>query len=138
MNNANRPVRERSPFLFGRGASGDGGGVLAAIPLLSAPGPGTANTTGTANAVVTSSAGTGRLYVGIVTNTGSCTDAQLIAGSGGNLVAGSTSNQAITTSGIQTVATITGLTTGTLYQIKFLSVVEGISSAQASVNLTTT
>jgi hypothetical protein len=54
------------------------------------------------------------------------------------LVAGSTGNQAVTASGTQTVASIGGLTTATTYQIKFLVVAgNGVTSAQASVNLTT-
>jgi len=136
---AGRPVRDRGSLTFGMGGRAlSADNVQASVPLLSAPGAGTPNSTGTTNAVVTSSHGTGTLYRGVVTNAGSCTDAQLIAGTGGNLVAGSTGNQAITSSGIQTIASITGLTTGTLYQIKFISVVAGLSSAQASVNLTTT
>ena len=115
---------------------GTGGGAFTDIPVLSSPGAGTPSTTSTANAVVTSSAGSGRLYWAVVTNGGSATNAQIIAGSGGNIVvAGS---QAITASGIQTVASITGLTTGTTYQILYLVVGgSGLVSLQSSVTLIT-
>ena len=88
-------------------------------------------------ATADSSIGTGILYYGAVTDGGVCTNAQLIAGTGGNLVAASCGSQAITASGTQTVAAITGLNTGTAYQIKFLAYGAGFYSLQSSVNLTT-
>jgi hypothetical protein len=80
----------------------------------------------------------GTLYWAVVTNAGSCTDAQLIAGSGGNIVAGKADSQAVVTVGAQTIANITGLTAATTYQVKYLQVQSALNSAQASVSLTTT
>lgn len=108
-------------------------------PVLSAPGAGTPTTTGTTNAVVTTTGISGTLFRAVVTNLGSCTTAQLKAGTGGNIVASSGGQQPIDhPATIQTVALIIGLTTGTLYQIKFLHTnSQGIDSAQASIDLTT-
>lgn len=130
-------IRSRSSLVFGMGGGGSGGS--AHVPMLASPNSGTPTTTGSTGAtVVLSGAGWGRLYVGVVTNAGSATNAQIIAGTGGNLVAGASLNQAATAGGTQTVATIAGLTTGTAYQVIFL-VVAGNNqvSNQSSVNLTT-
>ena len=114
-----------------------GGGGLMQNPVLSSPGAGTPQVDGTLSATVVASIGSGILYRGCVTNGGSCTDAQLIAGTGGNLVAASCGNQVIIASGTQTIASIVGLTTATTYQIKTLAYGAGFYSLQASVNLTT-
>jgi hypothetical protein len=85
---------------------------------------------------VTTDEGNGTLYWAVVTNIGSATDAQIKAGSGGDIVAAG--NQAVSATGAQTVASITGLVPGTLYQIKFLHADAAANdSNQASVNLTT-
>jgi hypothetical protein len=129
--------RVRNAVLFGWVLSGSGG---ADIPVLSSPNAGTPNSTGTVNATVSLSVvGSGRLYWAVVTNTGSATNAQIKAGTGGNIVAGSSGSQVVTTGGTQTVASLSGLTTGTLYQLLFLETGgNGQDSAQSSVNLTTT
>lgn len=131
-----RRSRARSQFLFGR--SGSSGGGLD-IPILSAASDGTPTGDGATGAGVTTTVGSGRLYWAVVTNGGSCTDAQLIAGAGGNIVAGKAANQAVNQSGAQTIVDITGLTGATTYQIKYLHVGgNNAASAQASVDLTTT
>lgn len=134
------PFPETSRFstgLFGAGG-GAGGGSSTTIPLLTSPGAGTPTSSGTTNAVVTSNVGSGRLYRGCVTNGGSATNAQLIAGTGGNLVAASCGSQQINASGVQTISSITGLTTLTTYQILTLVVAgDNQVSNQASVSLTT-
>ena len=74
----------------------------------------------------------------MVTNGGACTDAELKAGAGGNIVAGKAANQVVGASGVQTIANITGLASATTYQIKYLhSNGDSKDSAQASVSLTT-
>lgn len=129
--------RQHDSVVFGV-SSGAGGGSLPPAPVLSSPNAGTPTSSGTTNALVTTDQGTGRLYWAVVTNTGSCTTAQLKAGTGGNIVAGSAGNQVVGVSGVQTVASITGLAAATLYQIKFLHTNGGsLDSAQASVDLTT-
>jgi len=120
--------------LFGYQTTG-GGGSLSVV--LTSPDDGTPTSSGTSNALVTSSVGSGILYRGCVSNGGSCTNAQLIAGTGGNLVAASCGNQAITASGVQTITSITGLDSATTYQIKFLAYSGGFYSLQSSVDLTT-
>lgn len=107
-------------------------------PVLSSATAGTPTSDGCTGAGVTTNEGNGTLYWAVVTNGGSCTDAQLKAGSGGNIVSGKAGNQAVTTTGAQTIADITGLTASTVYQIKFLQRdTGGNDSAQASANLTT-
>lgn len=107
-------------------------------PTLSAAADGTPTSDGSTGAGVTTDEGNGTLYWAVVTNAGSCTDAQLKAGSGGNIVAGVAGNQAVSASGAQVIADITGLTAATTYQIKFLHRdAAGNDSAQASVDLTT-
>lgn len=127
--------RSRSPFPFGRGISSGGGGNPAGAAL-SAPNAGTPTSSGTTNATVITDQSPGTLYWAVVTNAGSATNAQIVAGSGGNIVvAGS---QAIISLGTQTIASITGLASVTTYQIKFLEQNSGGSfSAQASVTLIT-
>lgn len=116
-----------------------GGDVTA--PVLSSANAGTPTGDGTTGASVsTANDANGTLYWAVVTNGGSCTDAQLKAGSGGNIVsvAGAHNNQAVTATGTQTIIDITGLASSTAYQIKFLHRdAAGNDSAQASVNLTT-
>jgi hypothetical protein len=129
--------RVRETFLFGR-VPPSGGSASPGAPLLSLAIDGDPTSDGTVAAGVTTDQGTGRLYWAVVTNAGSCTDAQLKAGSGGNIVAGKAGNQVVGTDGALTIATITGLTAATTYQIKFLQTNgNGLDSAQASVDLTT-
>ncbi len=112
-------------------------GVVVTAPALTSPTDGTPTPTGATNATVDTDVGNGTLYWAVVTNAGSCTNAQLKAGTGGNIAAQGGS-QAVSGTGTQTVASITGLTTATAYQIKFLHTSAGGSdSAQASVDLTT-
>lgn len=134
-------VRSREPRAVGGlfGAGGASGGQASTVPALTAPNAGTPTSSGTTNATVVANVGSGRLYVGVVTNGGTATNAQIIAGTGGNLVGGaSSSNQQINATGTQTVASITGLASATAYQILFLAVAgNGAVSNQSSVNLTT-
>lgn len=112
------------------------GGPAVFVPVLSSPNAGTPTSNGTTNATVSSTVGNGTLYWCVVTNGGSATNAQIIAGSGGNIVVAG--NQAVSVTGTQTVASITGLSSSTLYQIIFLQVsASGGTSSQSSVNLTT-
>ena len=121
-------------LLFGARVDGD-----STAPTLSNPTAGTPTSDGATSAGVTTNEGNGTLYWAVVTNGGSCTDAQLKAGTGGNIVSGVSGNQAVSGSGAQTIATITGLTASTAYQIKFLQRdAAGNDSSQASVDLTTT
>jgi len=138
-NRFGRPTRSRGETTFGQGGGGAGGSAFN-IPVLSAPDDGTPTSSGTSGAFVTlAGVGSGRLYVGVVTNGGTATNAQIIAGTGGNLVAGASTNQLVNAIGTQTVTTIAGLAAATAYQIIFL-VVAGNNqvSNQSSVNLTTT
>jgi hypothetical protein len=130
-------IRAGSPRrTFASGVVIHGGDVTP--PTLSAPTAGTPTSDGSTGAGVTTNEGNGTLYWAVVTNGGSCTDAQLKAGSGGNIVAGKAGNQAVSTTGAQTIATITGLSASTTYQIKFLQRdAAGNDSSQASVSLTT-
>lgn len=126
-------VREALPF--GAAPSRSTG---ARAPGLYDPSVGTPAAAAFNAAHVSTSSDRGTLYWAVVTNGGACTDAQLIAGSGGNIVAGKAGNQAITASGVQTLANITSLSAATTYQIKFLVVTNtGLSSGQASASGTT-
>jgi hypothetical protein len=113
-------------------------GVASPAPVLSSPTAGTATSGGSTGAGVTTDTGNGTLYWAVVTNGGSCTDAQLKAGAGGNIVAGVAGSQAVSGTGAQTIANITGLSASTTYQIKFLQTSgAAVDSSQASVSLTT-
>ena len=130
-----RRSRVRGPLFGLKGTSGGG----LDIPILTAASDGTPTADGATGAGVTTTVGSGRLYWAVVTNAGSCTDTQLIAGAGGDIVAGKAANQAVNGSGAQTIANITGLAAATTYQIKYLHVGgNNAVSAQASVDLTTT
>lgn len=130
-------TRSRGALMFGMGP-GAAGSPRPPAPVLTSPNAGTPTADGTNGANVTTDQGTGRLYWAVVTNGGSATDAQLKAGSGGNIVAGKAGSQLVGLAGVLTIPGITGLTTATTYQIKFLqSNVDSKDSAQASVNLTT-
>lgn len=108
-------------------------------PTLSSATAGTPTTDGATSFGVTTNEGNGTLYWAVVTNGGSCTDAQLKAGSGGNIVAGKAGSQVVSGTGAQTVTSVTGLSSSTTYQIKFLHRdAAGNDSSQASVSLTTT
>lgn len=123
-------------LMFPYGALADGTGTVA--PVLSAASSGTPTSDGCTGAGVTTDTGNGTLYWAVVTNGGSCTDAQLKAGAGGNIVAGKAGSQAVSSSGAQSISTITGLTASTTYQIKYLQTnASAQDSSQASVSLTT-
>jgi len=108
-------------------------------PFLSNASDGTPTADGCTGASVDANEGDGTLYWAVVTNGGSCTDAQLKAGSGGNIVSGQAGNQAVSATGTQTIPDITGLPAGTTHQIKFLHTDAALNdSFQASVDLTTT
>lgn len=128
-----------SPFLYQTGpfpSKPNSVGVVVAAPVLSSPNAGTPTADGTTNATVSSTVGNGTLYWAAVTDAGVATDAQIKAGSGGDIVVAG--NQSVSGTGTQTVASITGLTTATVYQIKFLQTsAGGADSAQSSVTLTT-
>lgn len=105
-------------------------------PTLSNPADGTPSSDGTVGASVDTDEGNGTLYWAVLTNGGSCTDAQLKAGSGGDIL--QAGNQAVSGAGTQVIATITGLTATTDYELVFLHRdAAGNDSAQATVGLTT-
>lgn len=114
------------------------GNITDTTPILSAAIDGTPTLDGCTGAGVDTDEGNGVLYWAVVTNGGSCTAAQLKAGTGGNIVAGAVGNQVVSAIGSQTISDITGLSAATIYQIKFLQRdAGGNDSAQASVDLTT-
>ena len=95
-------------------------------------------TTTTVVPTVTTDESNGTLYYAVVTSGGSCTDAQLKAGGGGDIIAGKVGNQAVTATGVQTFDAVTGLTAETDYDIKFLHRNSNArDSAQASVSFET-
>ena len=107
-------------------------------PTLSSPQNGTETTDGATNFGVTTNEDNGTLYWAILTDGGSCTDAQLKAGSGGNIVAGKAGTQAISSTGAKTIASVTGLSDNVDYEIVFLHRdAVGNDSSQATVGLTT-
>lgn len=107
-------------------------------PQLSAATAGTATADGCTGAGVTTNTGNGTLYWAVVTNGGSCTTAQIKAGTGGSIVTGKAGSQAVSLTGAQTIANITGLTAGTTYQIKFLQTnISSQDSLMSSVDLNT-
>jgi hypothetical protein len=107
-------------------------------PTLSLAIDGDPTADGSTNFGVTTDESGGTLYWAILTNAGSCTDAQLKAGSGGNIVAGKAGNQVVSVLGAQLVTSVTGLDASTDYEIVFLHRdAAGNDSAQATVGLTT-
>lgn len=107
-------------------------------PTLSSPQDGTPTADGTTGPGVSTNEANGTLYWAVLTNGGSCTDAQLKAGSGGNIVAGKAGNQAVSGTGAQVTADITGLSASTDYELVWLHRdAAGNDSAQATVGLTT-
>jgi hypothetical protein len=121
---------------------GSGGDVLpfsdTTPPTLSNPSDGTPTADGATGPSVDTNEGNGTLYWAVLTNGGSCTDAQLKAGSGGNIVAGRAGSQAVSGTGTQVTADITGLSSATDYEIVWLHRdAAGNDSAQATVGLTT-
>ena len=108
-------------------------------PTLSSPSMGSVTSAGGAPTVTTNKA-SGTLYYAVLTNGGSATDAQIIAGSGGNIVAGKAGNQAVTATGVNTFAAVTGLLGSTDYEVVFLQVdaeSPANTSAQATAGFTT-
>lgn len=113
-------------------------GVSVVTPVLSSPSAGTPTNTGSTGASVSTDTGNGTLYWAVVTNGGSATNAQIKAGSGGNIVAGVAGSQSVSGTGTQTLGTISGLSAATTYQIIFLQTsAASVDSAQSSVSLTT-
>ena len=108
------------------------------FPVLSALSPGTIAATTLTNATALTDTFGGTLYMAVVTNGGSATDAQIIAGAGGNIVAGAAANVAVVSGALQTIASIAGLTTATTYQLLALQVSStGQHSSQVSKTFTT-
>lgn len=115
-----------------------GGYAYTSAPTLSSPTSGSATSDGATNFGVTTNQGAGTLFWVVVTNGGSATTAQIKAGTGGNIVAGKAGTQIISSAGAKTIAAVTGLTSATTYQFKFLHTNgDGMDSAQSSVSLTT-
>src|SRR5690606_5966150 len=128
-----------SPFIGSRGpfpTPNPSVGVAVAVPALSNATDGTPTSDGTEDATVDTTVGNGTLYWAVVIDGGEATDAQIKAGSGGDIVvAGS---QAVSGTGTQTVAEIFLFEHETAYEILFLQTNSiGSDSAQASVSLTT-
>lgn len=112
-------------------------GSQVTLPHLIEPSAGTIGATELTDATVITDLVYGTLYAAVVTNGGSATDAQIIAGTGGNIVDTAVANQDVTSEGTQTIASILGLTAATTYQLKFLHVISGGNSLQSSVSFTT-
>lgn len=133
---------ENGPFLGSRGpfpTPNPSVGVVVAVPSLTNANAGTPDSTSTTGASVDSDVGNGRLYWAVLTAGGTCTNAQLKAGSGGNIVSGKSGNQSVLGTGTQPLSDITGLTPSTTYILVFLQTNSiGSDSAQASVALVTT
>ena len=126
------PFLTQGPFL----SPNNSVAVVSTSPSLSAADAGVGTIDGSTGGHVTTNVGTGTLYWAAVTDGGACTSAQLKAAAGGNIVTGS--SQAVSGTGVQTIADITGLVTDTTYQVKFLQTDAGGSdSAQASAILIT-
>jgi len=124
----------------GAGGMTRGGIIVLDItaPSLSNASDGTPTADGADDPSVDTNEGNGTLYWAVLTDGGSCTDAQLKAGSGGNIVAGKAGNQVVSGTGTQTTPDITGLSSSTNYEIVFLHRdASGNDSSQASVGLTT-
>lgn len=114
------------------------GGPSVVAPTLSSPNAGTPTGSGSTGASVSTDTGNGTLYWAVVTNGGSATNAQIKAGTGGNIVAGVAGNQAVSGTGTQTLGTISGLASSTTYQLLFLQTSgASVDSLQVSVGLTT-
>jgi len=112
--------------------------AAATLPSLSAATDGTPTSDGATDAGVTTDIGNGTLFWVVVTNGGAATNAEIVAGAGGDIVAGIAGYQAITATGAQAFD-ITGLTAATDYEIIMLQITEDVVySAQAEVALTTT
>jgi len=128
------------PFLGARGpfpTPNPSAGVVVAVPALSGATDGTPTADGATDVTVSTTVGNGTLYWAVVTNGGAATNAQIKAGSGGDIVvAGS---QAVSGTGTQTIPLIEGLEPETEYEILFVQTNSlGSDSAQASVPLETT
>lgn len=128
-------IKQSAAFASARASNRSGGGVT--LPHLISPSAGTIGATDLTNATIVTDLAHGTMYAAIVTNGGSATNAQIIAGTGGNIVATAVANQAVTALNTQTIASIPGLTTATTYQLKFLHVIPGGESLQASVSFVT-
>jgi len=103
--------------------------TLANIPVLSAATFVSITDEGGIPRVTTSTAG-GTLYYAILTESGSANNAEIRAGTGGNIIPGFTGN--ITpTGGVNSFDEVVGLTLGTAYRIVYLHDVGLFSSNQA-------
>jgi hypothetical protein len=115
--------------------------IATSLPIISDLRTGTIAVTTLTNATVLTNRNSGKIYMVVVTNGGVATDAQIIAGSGGNIVAGAASSVAVAAGALQTVASITSLTTATTYQLIALQVdgdgTNGTHSLQRQVTFTT-
>lgn len=99
-----------------------GGDTVA--PILSSPDNGTETADGTTNFGATTNKGGGGLYWAVTTDNGSATVAQIVLGSGGNIIAGKAGRVSIGDPGAILVAAVTGLTTATNYELFFVHVDE--------------
>jgi predicted transcriptional regulator len=128
------------PFLGARGpfpTPNPSVGVVVTAPALTDATDGDPTDDGTEDATVDSTVGNGTLYWAVLSDDGAATAAQIKAGSGGDIVVAGA--QGVSGTGTQTVAEITGLESGTDYEIVFLQTsAGGADSAQATVALTTT
>lgn len=124
-------VRFRDPFARIPSAA------IGPFPVLSALSAGTIGATSLTNATVQTDTFGGTLYMAVVTNGGSATNAQIITGSGGNIVATAVGNAAVISGATQTIASIPGLTTATTYQLLALQVQADLQSSQVSRTFTT-
>lgn len=119
------------PFPTGTGPSGP------VAPVLSSPLMDDLTTEGGVPTVTTNQ-DNGTLYYAILTNGGSATDAQIKAGAGGDIVAGKADSQAVSATGVQTFAEVTGLLQDTAYEVVFLQTNDDtLDSAQAEAGFTT-
>ena len=69
---------------------------------------------------VTTDESSGKLYYAVLTDAGSASDAQIKAGTGGNIVEGKAGNKDITADGVNTFVAVTGLDAATAYEVVFL------------------
>lgn len=114
-------------------------GVVVAVPALTNAADGTPTSDGATGSSVDTDVGDGTLYWAVLTNGGSATDAEIKAGTGGDIVDSVAGAQGVSGTGTQTIGDITGLEPETDYEIVFLQTNSiGSDSAQATVALLTT
>ena len=114
-----------------------GRSVDSTAPVLSSPSMASLTYQGGVPTVTTNEAN-GTLYYAVLTDGGSATNAQIKAGTGGNIVSGKAGNQAVTTTGVQTFSAVTGLSDLTSYEVVFLQTdTAGNDSTQSTAGFTT-